>query len=147
MGFDITREQRPTPGTINLKGHTGFGLPVQIECATENGTPRGTANVLLEQIGTFTVSRSNLLGIARALVEAHNVMFPEGAYGTNMVISDGSAAFDERHGYEHEVYRETGQPNGVGTIEPSTHREWFTDERVSHDREVHTYTGPWEEKR
>lgn len=88
MAFDIKREQKPTPGTIILKGHTGYGLPIHIECHTEDGTPKGAALVVLEQVGEFTVSRSNLLGVARALVEAHNEMFPEGDYGTSMVVVD-----------------------------------------------------------
>lgn len=40
---------------------------------------------------------------------------------------------------------EGGQPNGVGTIESSSEREWFTKERETHHRErlVITITGPW----
>lgn len=39
---------------------------------------------------------------------------------------------------------ETGQPNGVGTIESSDSREWFSDARVTHRRRVQTFIGPWE---
>lgn len=38
---------------------------------------------------------------------------------------------------------ETGQPNGVGTTEPSWYREWYHDSRVTHDRSVITIYGPW----
>ncbi|MCI4659666.1 hypothetical protein [Cryobacterium zhongshanensis] len=39
---------------------------------------------------------------------------------------------------------ETGQPNGSGVIEPSDNREWFSADRVTHHRRVHTFIGPWE---
>ena len=39
---------------------------------------------------------------------------------------------------------EGGQPNGIGTIEPSDYREWYTPERESHRRRVVTFIGPWE---
>jgi hypothetical protein len=40
---------------------------------------------------------------------------------------------------------EGGQPNGVGTIESSDAREWFSPDRESHHRErlVITVIGPW----
>lgn len=45
-----------------------------------------------------------------------------------------------------EEFWEGGQPNGVGEIESSDSREWFSDERETHHRtrlEV-TAIGPWE---
>lgn len=38
---------------------------------------------------------------------------------------------------------EGGQPNGLGEIEPTTEREWFTPERETHRRKVISLTGPW----
>lgn len=42
---------------------------------------------------------------------------------------------------------EGGQPNGIGEIEPSDYREWYSDARESHHRTrvIVTIYGPWEE--
>jgi hypothetical protein len=46
-------------------------------------------------------------------------------------------------GWELEANTEGGQPNGSGETEPSDYREWFTEERETHHRNVITLYGPW----
>lgn len=45
-----------------------------------------------------------------------------------------------------DTHTEGGQPNGIGVIEESSYREWYTDERESHQRTVYTFEEPWEPK-
>lgn len=49
-------------------------------------------------------------------------------------------------GYSVESAVESGQPNGIGEIEPSWYREWYDDSRISHYRELGVIVGPWEPK-
>lgn len=39
---------------------------------------------------------------------------------------------------------EGGQPNGVGEIEPSDYREWYTEARETHHRKKVTLYGEWQ---
>lgn len=48
-------------------------------------------------------------------------------------------------GWDAEVDHEGGQPNGLGEIEPSDEREWFTKARESHHRVKIVLYGEWQE--
>ncbi|URP22328.1 hypothetical protein SEA_BIG4_295 [Microbacterium phage Big4] len=52
--------------------------------------------------------------------------------------------FPEYEAWEFDEYIEGGQPNGRGDIESNDTREWFSESRESHHRQVYTIYGPWE---
>lgn len=68
--------------------------------------------------------------------DARNVRAWEAAEALSQPVQVEDTEYEERWEY--------GQPNGLGEIEPSWYREWYTPERETHRRKVITLTGPWE---
>lgn len=46
-------------------------------------------------------------------------------------------------GWTVEEDSQTGQPNGMGEVEPTWFRDWFDTKNATHDREEITLYGPW----